>query len=213
MSTFPFCLLPQIHLLFLSICLLALLPVSKYGRFFYVTAVRCFCFLWFETVVYFVFTFFPQSTPCSACLDFGTESWVPFSCFPCPSFFWWRCYSHRQSPFHSSVHFDRTRNLGPLIQSFCLCLLPKETSLSWSQSVSVLLPSCVSLSEFSWLSFLSQCRFSDFHVACHLFFAFSSCLYNGSKHLPFCFLYQSSVFVCHGPCSTRVAQFRREHHI
>ena len=34
MSTFPFCLLPQIHLLFLSICLLALLPVSKYGRFF-----------------------------------------------------------------------------------------------------------------------------------------------------------------------------------
>ena len=33
---------------------------------------------------------------------------------------------------------------------------------SWSQSVSVLLPSCVSLSEFSWVSFLSQCRFSDF---------------------------------------------------
>ena len=45
--------------------------------FFYVTAVRCFCFLWFEKVVYFVFPSFPQSTHCSACLDFGTKSWVP----------------------------------------------------------------------------------------------------------------------------------------
>ena len=44
---------------------------------FYVTAVRCFCFLWFEKVVCFVFPSFPQSTHCSACLDFGTKSWVP----------------------------------------------------------------------------------------------------------------------------------------
>ena len=89
---------------------------------FDVTAVRCFYFLWFEKVVYFVFPSFPQSTHCSACLDFGTKSWVPFSSFPYPSFFWWRCYSHRQSPFHSSVHFDRTRNLGPLIHSLCMSL-------------------------------------------------------------------------------------------
>ena len=44
---------------------------------FYVTAVRCFCFLWFEKVVSFIFPSFPQSTHCSACLDFGTKSWVP----------------------------------------------------------------------------------------------------------------------------------------
>ena len=139
---------------------------------FDVTAVRCFYFLWFEKVVYFVFPSFPQSTHCSACLDFGTKSWVPFSSFPYPSFFWWRCYSHRQSPLHSSVHFDRTRNLGPP-HSFSLHESPaKETPLFWSQSVSVLLPSCVSLSEFCWLAFLSQCRFSDFHVACHLFCIF-----------------------------------------
>ena len=171
MSTFPFCLLPRIHLLFLSICLLALLPVSMCGCF-YVTAVRCFCFLWFEKVVSFVFASFPQSTHCSACLDFGTKSWVLSSSFPYPSFFWWRCYSHRQSPFHFSVHFDRTRNLGPPLSISLSESSAKETSLSWSQSVWMLLPSCVSLSEFSWLSFLSQCLFSDFHVACHLFFLY-----------------------------------------
>ena len=93
-----------------------------------------------------------------------------FSNFPYPSFFWWRCYSHRQSPFHSSVHLDRTRNLDHPHSISLSESSAKETSLSWSQSVSVLLPSCVSLSEFSWLSFLSQCLFSDFHVACHLFF-------------------------------------------
>ena len=161
MSTFPFCLLPHIHLLFLSGMVV-----------FFVTAVRCFCFLWFEKVVYFVFPSFPQSTHCSACLDFGIKSWVPFSSFPYPSFFWWRCYSHRQPPFHSSVHFDRTRNLGLPLSISLSESSAKDTSLSWSQSVSVLLPSCVSLSEFSWLSFLSQCRFSDFHVACHLLFLY-----------------------------------------
>ena len=137
-----------------------------------------------------------------------------FCSFPYPSLFWWRCYSHPQSPYHSSVHFGRTRNLGPPHSISLSESSAKETSLSWSQSVSVLLPSCVSLSEFSWLSFLSQCRFSDFHVACHLlFFVLSSCLYNGSKHLPFCLWYQSFVFVCQGPCSARVAQCKREHHI
>ena len=139
---------------------------------FYVTAVRCFCYLWFEKVAYFVFPSFPQSTPCSACLDFGTKSWVPSSSFPYPSFFWWRCYSHRQSPFHSSVHFDRTRNLGPSHSISLSESSAKETSLSWSQSVSVLLPSCVSLSEFS-----------------SLFFSFSMSLVWYSCGLPFSFWY------------------------
>ena len=94
-----------------------------------------------------------------------------FSSFPYPSFFWWRCYSHPQSPFHSSVHFGRTRNLGPPHSISLSESSAKETSLSWSQSVSVLLPSCVSLGVL-WLSFLSQCRFSDFHVACHLLFLY-----------------------------------------
>ena len=109
-----------------------------------------------------------------------------FSSFPYPSFCWWRCYSHRQPPFHSSVHFDRTRNLGTPLSISLSESSAKDTSLSWSQSVSVLLPSCVSLSEFSWLSFLSQCRFSDFHVACHLLFCIfcEGCDVVGCDHAP-----------------------------
>ena len=212
MSTFPFCLLLRIHLLFLSICLLALLPMSKYGCF-HVTAVRCFCFLWFEKVVSFIFPSFPQSTHCSACLDFGTKSWVPFSSFPCPSLFWWRCYSHPQSPLHSSVHFGRTRNLGPPQLSLCLSLRQKRRRcLGRDRCQCCFLLVFRFRSSLGFLFFLNV-AFLIFMLLAIFFFVLSSCLYNGSKHLPFCSWYQSFVFVCQGPCSAREAQCKREHHI
>ena len=171
MSTFPFCLLPRIHLLFLSICLLALLPVSMCGCF-YVTAVRCFCFLWFEKVVSFVFPSFPQSTHCSACPDFGTKSWVPIQQLSLPIVLLVAMLFSSPIAISFFCAFrSNTESWHPSLISLSESSA-KETSLSWSRSVSMLLPSCVSLSEFSWLSFLSQCRFSDFHVACHPLFLY-----------------------------------------
>ena len=139
---------------------------------FYVTAVRCFCFLWFEKVVYFVFPSFPQSTHCSACLDFGTKSWVPIQQLSLPIVLLVAMLF--SSPIAISFFCAFRSNTESWLPSLISLSesSAKDTSLSWSQSVSVLLPSCVSLSEFSWLSFLSQCRFSDFHVACHLPFLY-----------------------------------------
>ena len=92
---------------------------------FYVTAVRCFCF-WFEKVVYFVFPSFPQSLHCSACLDFGTKSWVPFSSFPYPSFFGGDAILIANRQFILLCISIEHGILAPLIQSLCLSLLQKR---------------------------------------------------------------------------------------
>ena len=58
-----------------------------------------------EEVVDFILQSFFWSSYGSVDSGFCAEVGVPFRCFPCPSFLWHYCYSHRQSPFHSFVCF------------------------------------------------------------------------------------------------------------
>ena len=160
MSTFPFCLLPRIHLLFLSICLLL-------------------CCLY--PSVWLFFTLLPLVASVSSGL---------------------------KKSFPSSSHLFLSLPT-PLSESSA-----KETSLSWSQSVSVLLPSCVSLSEFSWLSFLFflNVAFLIFMLFAIFFFCTFFWFVQLVEASSVLFMV-SFLFVCQGPCSARVAHCRREHRI
>ena len=94
---------------------------------FYVTAVCCLCFLWFEKVVYFVFPSFPQSTHCSACLDFGTKSWVLIRQLSLPIVLLVAMLfsSPIAIPFFCAFR-SNTESWPPLIQSLCLSLLQRR---------------------------------------------------------------------------------------
>ena len=211
MPTFPFCLLPRIHLFFS----------------FHLSTCFATCFQ-----VWLFFTSLPFVASVSSGLkkSFTSSSHLFLSLFTAlhvlilvlnPGFHSAAFLTHRS--FGGDTILIANRHfillcipiehgiLAALIQSLCLSLLQRRRRyLGRNRCQCCFL---VSLSEFSWLSFLSQCPFLIFMLLAIFFFVFSSCLYSGSKHLPFCLLYQSFVFVCQSPCSTRVAQCRREHHI
>ena len=139
-------------------------------------------FLWLEEVDDFVFPSLFGSFHWSVCLVFDAEAGVPFCRFLRPSFVWQRCYSHCQTPFHSSVcsnpawdfgcfhlfygctsasfhEFHSSSSVSAVSITSSVSFM-KETSLPWSQSVFELLPSAVSSSELLWFSFSPSSSFS-----------------------------------------------------
>ena len=81
---------------------------------FHVISFRLFSFLMFGEFVNLSFPSLLRSSHWSVCLVLGTETWVPFCCFLCPSLVWKRCNPHCQTPFHSSVCFNPQWNFGCL---------------------------------------------------------------------------------------------------
>ena len=137
---------------------------------------RCFSFQFlssfqFPQVWEFVNFIFPslfRSSHWSVCLVLGTETWVPFCRFLCPSLVWKRCIARRHFIllcvsiqhgivaafilsiaiavllFMYSIHSSSSIFAVSISSSVSFL---KETSLSWSHSVFELQPSTVSSSE------------------------------------------------------------------
>ena len=171
---------------------------------FHFVSFHRFSFLRFEKFVNLIFPAFFRSSHWSVCFVIGAETKVPFCCFVHRSssidailiarrHFILLCVSIQHGTlaafifsmavavllFMYSIHSASSISTVSTSSSESLT---KETSLSWSPSVFVLLPSAVSSSESLWFAFSSS-SFSSFLLV-FVFFLYFLSLEDEAKHFP-----------------------------